>query len=128
MVHNLLIFKYVAPHVGAWIEILMKERLRAKAEVAPHVGAWIEIAVMERNRRTGKSHPTWVRGLKLIHRTIINVHGVAPHVGAWIEIFSFAFFLILFAVAPHVGAWIEISEAPNHFDNVFCRTPRGCVD
>ena len=33
----------VAPHVGAWIEILMKERFRAKAEVAPHVGAWIEM-------------------------------------------------------------------------------------
>ena len=56
----------VAPHVGAWIEIvvrtyLVEERLR----VAPHVGAWIEIEVR-----------------------ILADSGkcVAPHVGAWIEI------------------------------------------
>ena len=33
------------------------------------------------------SHPTWVRGLKLlIYRTVVNINRVAPHVGAWIEI------------------------------------------
>ena len=33
--------------------------------VAPHVGAWIEI-VKQLNRRKGRfsSHPMWVRGLK----------------------------------------------------------------
>ena len=32
------------------------------------------------------SHPTWVRGLKLIRRNGINTRNtVAPYVGAWIE-------------------------------------------
>ena len=35
----------VAPHVGAWIEILMMIETEASKEVAPHVGAWIEILI-----------------------------------------------------------------------------------
>ena len=34
---------FVAPHVGAWIEIMVVFALRWKPFVAPHVGAWIEI-------------------------------------------------------------------------------------
>ena len=34
----------VAPHVGAWIEILNIYNNKGKFTVAPHVGAWIEIA------------------------------------------------------------------------------------
>ena len=34
-----------------------------------------------------KSHPTWVRGLKLvIISTFATIFVVAPHMGAWIEI------------------------------------------
>ena len=33
----------VAPHVGAWIEIIKIEPEAAAIIVAPHVGAWIEI-------------------------------------------------------------------------------------
>ena len=33
----------VAPHVGAWIEILGTYFTKGEAIVAPHVGAWIEI-------------------------------------------------------------------------------------
>ena len=33
----------VAPHVGAWIEILILCLARSISLVAPHVGAWIEI-------------------------------------------------------------------------------------
>ncbi len=33
---------YVAPHVGAWIEMRSIHR-RCASRVAPHVGAWIEI-------------------------------------------------------------------------------------
>ncbi len=32
----------VAPHVGAWIETIKKEKLNELYVVAPHVGAWIE--------------------------------------------------------------------------------------
>ena len=55
----------VAPHVGAWIEILLKLKFYPKNRVAPHVGAWIEIELFA---------PRYVELF------------VAPHVGAWIEI------------------------------------------
>ena len=56
--------KYVAPHVGAWIETSLLMSILLKSQVAPHVGAWIE-TVEVRNP---------------FHRS-----QVAPHVGAWIE-------------------------------------------
>ena len=34
---------YVAPFVGAWIEIVNLESVCTSAKVAPFVGAWIEI-------------------------------------------------------------------------------------
>ena len=55
----------VAPLVGAWIEIVVRQRLSYKLGVAPLVGAWIEI--------------TSTTGIDLSK-------GVAPLVGAWIEI------------------------------------------
>ena len=58
-----------------------------EAKVAPHVGAWIEILFGYALPRYYKSHPTWVRGLKFFSGSdgVISV-SVAPHVGAWIEI------------------------------------------
>ena len=35
----------VAPHAGAWIEILLVASMVTKIFVAPHAGAWIEILV-----------------------------------------------------------------------------------
>ena len=33
-----------------------------------------------------RSHPTWVRGLKLVHSVFnLTEYNVAPYVGAWIE-------------------------------------------
>ena len=34
----------VAPHWGAWIEILASQAMDTAQAVAPHWGAWIEIA------------------------------------------------------------------------------------
>ena len=56
----------VAPHVGAWIEIRSGKAKGNHQGVAPHVGAWIEIDLTEGNEPEAASHPTWVRGLKLI--------------------------------------------------------------
>ena len=40
---------YVAPHTGAWIEILMElQKYTVEIEVAPHTGAWIEIIISPR--------------------------------------------------------------------------------
>ena len=43
----------VAPHVGAWIEIMISHRSYTTGWVAPHVGAWIE---MEYGPRTLRPH------------------------------------------------------------------------
>ena len=57
--------KKVAPHVGAWIETIETTKIRLLYIVAPHVGAWIETQRTRAQQRNFKSHPMWVRGLKL---------------------------------------------------------------
>ena len=57
--------KWVAPLVGAWIEIIMELNVLLRRLVAPLVGAWIEILIPQIN-------------MPQLH--------VAPLVGAWIEI------------------------------------------
>ena len=64
--HLKVSFIQVAPHAGAWIEILWLASGGFYTEVAPHAGAWIEMLLCQ--------------GISL---DIINV---APHAGAWIEI------------------------------------------
>ena len=54
------------------------------------------------------SHPTRVRGLKLLKFMWLIVSiGVAPHAGAWIETSGQADGTCGSEVAPHAGAWIE---------------------
>ena len=77
----------VAPHVGAWIEIIYFVKSEFWGIVAPHVGAWIEISPKARPPQPCQSHPTWVRGLKFANKPLEPIFpNVAPHVGAWIEI------------------------------------------
>ena len=55
-----------------------------------------------------RSHPTWVRGLKQsIADKSAKVNAVAPYVGAWIETSRSVVRYAGFCVAPYVGAWIE---------------------
>ena len=101
----------VAPYMGAWIEInwhLLQCILNAS--VAPYMGAWIEIVYKcwywHDCRR---SHPTWVRGLKLTHRcAAADCWRVAPYMGAWIEMIDGDKKTQDENVAPYMGAWIEI--------------------
>ena len=55
----------VAPLVGAWIETFTSYIQNVHSAVAPLVGAWIETMIIQRLKAIGKSHPSWVRGLKL---------------------------------------------------------------
>ena len=62
-----MVQEMVAPHAGAWIEILRASRVRVPVAVAPHAGAWIEI----RHNSTPlvkhiTSLPTRERGLKCL--------------------------------------------------------------
>ena len=61
-----MIMSGVAPRVGAWIETKKELISKRQKKVAPRVGAWIETVVMATmNQDTARSHPVWVRGLKL---------------------------------------------------------------
>ena len=59
------LIRKVAPRVGAWIETIDALSHHADKQVAPRVGAWIETEFAPQEVNTCKSHPVWVRGLKL---------------------------------------------------------------
>ena len=120
---------FVAPLVGAWIEIGWRVSDTAVCGVAPLVGAWIEINLIPKYTGWGMSLPSWERGLKLA-REIVKNDGieVAPLVGAWIEILFEISELWVCTVAPLVGAWIEI-PSPKASESIKTgRSPRGSVD
>ena len=50
--------------MGAWIEIPLDILYTSLLDVAPHMGAWIEIILSATSKGITSSHPTWVRGLK----------------------------------------------------------------
>ena len=54
--------------------------------VAPYTGAWIETCLSSYQNQSSESHPTRVRGLKLVIYAINDTQPpVAPYTGAWIE-------------------------------------------
>ena len=55
---------WVAPLVGAWIEILIQYPFVSFFKVAPLVGAWIEIMICMLRRIVQESLLSWERGLK----------------------------------------------------------------
>ena len=57
---------YVAPRVGAWIETRSSWIGGGWSKVAPRVGAWIETYLEFQQLMRVRSHPVWVRGLKLL--------------------------------------------------------------
>ena len=52
--------------MGAWIETKVRVRILLVVSVAPRVGAWIETHTVLFFVSLRKSHPVWVRGLKLV--------------------------------------------------------------
>ena len=58
--------------------------------VAPFVGAWIEIGCSEEPCHADRSLPSWERGLKFPVKLGYAINkNVAPFVGAWIEIHQY---------------------------------------
>ena len=57
----------VAPFMGAWIEISIRQRGVWQATVAPFMGAWIEITLGLDDEEINTSLPLWERGLKCQH-------------------------------------------------------------
>ena len=75
----LLLFTFVAPHTGAWIETQSGLGLIVGIVVAPHTGAWIETPLSRETEEKDK---------------------VAPHTGAWIETLLFAWWSGLSGCRP----------------------------
>ena len=72
--------------MGAWIETERERTQGCATKVAPYMGAWIETAKDCVKKQASKSHPIWVRGLKLVTPLRpVRTHEVAPYMGAWIE-------------------------------------------
>ena len=63
----------VAPYVGAWIETLLPVLVNPDRMVAPYVGAWIETSRNRGRRNLARSHPMWVRGLKLRENQLLQM-------------------------------------------------------
>ena len=100
---------WVAPFVGAWIEISFLRHVIYPVNVAPFVGAWIEIIRRFHGFEDNASLRSSERGLKCLSDNAGKIAWlVAPFVGAWIEIIYLAFSRLPEQVAPFVGAWIEI--------------------
>ena len=60
----LILCHFVAPHAGAWIEIIESQPPESEGMVAPHAGAWIEIGAYGGYIRVRPSLPMRERGLK----------------------------------------------------------------
>ncbi len=61
-----MLYIFVTPCVGVWIETAMAARSMRLYRVTPCVGVWIETLRSEMKEMINKSHPAWVCGLKLI--------------------------------------------------------------
>ena len=74
--------------------------------VAPYVGEWIETNQIDVSSDTGMSHPTWVRGLKLMRQG-------GDKYNYWSH-----------------PTWVRglKQNTPYHINEPCCRTLRGCVD
>ena len=137
--------------MGAWIETYDDFCRLTPDEVAPYMGAWIE--TMEANAKCisllshptwvrglkllvcgsyekhSLSHPTWVRGLKLNKSAKASVGGVSHP--TWVRGLKRRHELwtnCTKGVAPYMGAWIETVMAENIELRKECRTLHGCVE
>ncbi len=105
---------YVAPLVGAWIEIGDQNRGGICKIVAPLVGARIEIVIEENGGIEVMSLPLWERGLKCTHPVLTAILTIRS-LPLWERglksqlVFCFCHLII---VAPLEGARIEILYMP----------------
>ena len=119
----------VAPYVGAWIETLYIAQSLNQTVVAPYVGAWIETKNIVNGDMSRRSHPTWVRGLKLLDFTFENNNFLSHP--TWVRGLK-----LLRRKQEHVvrvshPTWVRGLKHLNivrTFVTVICRTLRGCVD
>ena len=99
-----------------WIETHFRWFCAKECIVTPFVGVWIETAKLLQMLGYGKSHPSWVCGLKLNNIWTASKHiRVTPFVGVWIETSLSLGLIPKCAVTPFVGVWIETSDYFRNF-------------
>ena len=118
----------VTPFVGVWIETLLSFKLHIITQVTPFVGVWIETRRASQGCRGGRSHPSWVCGLKLFARLNKSTFAaVTPFVGVWIET-SFNIKVQRFREShPSWVCGLKPTKKPGRFSSEG-HTLRGCVD
>ena len=86
----LILIKFaVAPHAGAWIEILLRVKCGSLLLSLPTRERGLKLYRPLRLNRLHLSLPTRERGLKSCGTSVGACNNnVAPHAGAWIEIFG----------------------------------------
>ena len=118
----------VTPYVGVWIETPRRSDNHRPKTVTPYVGVWIETCQRQNRGVCGRSHPTWVCGLKPDIRksgTKIGSHTLRGCVDWNTTEFIHISNLV---VTPYVGVWIETSKSNCSKKRKPSHTLRGCVD
>ena len=79
--------------------------------------------------RVVTSHPVWVRGLKLgMSASVPSRYMSHPVWVRGLKLCDCYHVVRVVTVAPRVGAWIETDDLQLSDDELFGRTPCGCVD
>ena len=120
----------VTPFVGVWIETRPGCFNARSCRVTPFVGVWIETTGGESTPPpSGKSHPSWVCGLKLLSPyfgMMIYVSHPSWVCGLKPELDSIG--MQTQYVTPFVGVWIETYFCSMKKEIIKSHTLRGCVD
>ena len=99
--------------MGAWIETLPVSICERFIKVASYMGAWIETINVRNAIGLVPSHPTWVRGLKLLskveNQTVVGSH---PTWVRGLKPLLIMRSMRLWNVASYMGAWIETHGLP----------------
>ena len=114
--------------MGAWIETRKIRKYNPRTKSHPSWVRGLKLSILLPLRLLVLSHPSWVRGLKQRYAIMSKeLNLVAPLVGAWIET-GFGF-VPRFSGLSHPSwvrglklIWISV------IIRLICRTPRGCVD
>ena len=109
----------VAPHVGAWIETYHKYSALFWIVSHPTWVRGLKLLPKPKPKPKPKSHPTWVRGLKQLKAVYLHYKNEShPTWVRGLKLVIVPVDTVARAVAPHVGAWIETTAGR-------CSCPRG---
>ena len=118
----------VAPYVGAWIETFIPQVLPCIAKSHPTWVRGLKLFDAWNVERHIKSHPTWVRGLK--HRRCRGINSNMRSHPTWVR--GLKRIIIRFETCGNMShpTWVRGLKPLEHVNPTILdrRTLRGCVD